>query len=592
MSQVSIPVTTYLTRENRPGRAYGSPGVLPLWYSETNVFARVSLGRVPPDATITSAVLSLTTASAASGGATVIAAGVTEPWRASVTWSNRPSAGAALDTVTIADPPADAAYDLDVTPWAVGRPRDGLKITTSSTSPVVRLNGSSAADGQPRLVVDYVVTPDTPANLRPDGGAASVEKPTLTYVGDEDMVSQRVQYSLDGGATVAFDTGDAFLPATEGRYVPAAGAPSAAGATVSWRVRVKNGDATSDWSPWADYTYAALPAVAIVSPPAETPDGSPPLQWTATAQESWKVDFYRGTTLLDSSKGWRDNAATRDWTPSRSVPVPGGRGRFVLRVRDGVDRASAAGAPTEAVVEREFVTELAGTAAAVDSLSLSWDGPVAVISGTRDEGVPDEVSLLRDGVQVPLWDSEGDPAMRQPGNEFFSGTAFEVRDYTAPPRGAHTWKVVAWTNGSPSTGNPGVTQTRFEDSVWLVNPRTGEKVAVYGEGDVPTVEQVVTENSVLHVPVSGARVVEPVRRRLVRTTRSGSIEGVVLNADGEVLDAWTAAPSGDKYRLVFGRVNWSVILGDYSPSDKFYDDLQTPDRLGVAMNWWERLADF
>jgi hypothetical protein len=39
-------------------------------------------------------------------------------------------------------------------------------------------------------------------------------------------------------------------------------------------------------------------------------------------------------------------------------------------------------------------------------------------------------------------------------------------------------------------------------------------------------------------------------------------------------------------------VNWSVILGDYSPVELLsYDGYGGPDRVNVALTWMQRLAD-
>jgi hypothetical protein len=108
------------------------------------------------------------------------------------------------------------------------------------------------------------------------------------------------------------------------------------------------------------------------------------------------------------------------------------------------------------------------------------------------------------------------------------------------------------------------------------------------------VSQVTEEGSVLHTPVHGNLVVEQVRRRLMRTTRSGGIEGLVLNGDEDTLGKWALADSSLRYRLIFGKVNWPIIFGDYSPTDVFYThpDPECDDTLVlILLNWWERLAD-
>jgi hypothetical protein len=77
----------------------------------------------------------------------------------------------------------------------------------------------------------------------------------------------------------------------------------------------------------------------------------------------------------------------------------------------------------------------------------------------------------------------------------------------------------------------------------------------------------------------------------MRTTRSGTVVGVVMNDDEQLLEDWVLGDSGLRYRLIFGKVNWSIIFGDYSPADTFYADCCGPDRLLVNLNWWERLDD-
>jgi hypothetical protein len=80
----------------------------------------------------------------------------------------------------------------------------------------------------------------------------------------------------------------------------------------------------------------------------------------------------------------------------------------------------------------------------------------------------------------------------------------------------------------------------------------------------------------------------------MRTTRTGGVEGLVLNSHEEILGRWALSDSGLKYRLIFGKVNWSIIFGDYSPTDVFYShpDPECDDKLVlITLNWWERLAD-
>jgi hypothetical protein len=344
---------------------------------------------------------------------------------------------------------------------------------------------------------------------------------------------------------------------------------------------------TYDWTGTANNSASTRTGTV-----AESDDGTPPLTWTVTGQVAWRADLRTGNRLLDEQKIVQD-AVTRTWTPAAGVSVPGGSGRFTLEVKDNVtDRMVADGAPTSVIVTRDFVTVLNGWGTAIDTLDVTYDDPIPVATGTRALGTPDEVALVRDGVIVPLWAPDGTSYEGwAPGSAFFSGTAFTLRDYTAPPRSEPTYSVRTRVGGVVSSAGPVRQITAFTPSVWLVDPRTGDKVDVQGLGGLPAVEQETSESSILHLPINGGLVVEPKRRRLVRTTRYGTIEGIVLNEDADLLEEWALADSSLKYRLIFGKVNWSVIYGDYSPMDQFYHDECGDDRTAVSLNYWQRLTD-
>jgi hypothetical protein len=409
------------------------------------------------------------------------------------------------------------------------------------------------------------------------------------------MDHQQIQYSSNGTvAGITFDTG--LIAATSGRYVPAAGAPSlSSGQSTYWRVMTTGGgDSTPNWSPWVSYSYRPIVNPAIVNPVSPTDDGSPTMTWTVADQVSWKAELWEGSTLLSSSV-WDVDSVTRDWNPSRGVPVPNGHGKLVLRTTDSVTpRVAAEGAPVWSYAEKVFDTVHNGTGPAVTNLKVTMDDPVFVVTGTRALGLPDEISLWRDGKAVTIWDDEGVPRKWAPAVDFFTGTNFTLPDYTANPRVPHTWSVVTKINNVASVIGTGVTETLTTSSVWIVDPRTGDKIEILGNNSLPVVAQVTEEGSIIHTPVHGNLIVEPVRRRLMRTTRSGSIEGLVLNSDEDMLESWALSDSSLKYRLIFGKVNWPVIIGDYNPTDVFYNhpDPKCDDTLVlVGLNWWERLED-
>jgi hypothetical protein len=522
-------------------------------------------------------------------------AAITSSWNSSVTWAKKPSVGSTITTQSPVNPGAGTLIEFDVTAWANTRDTKGLVVRTN-TDTIVHLAGSSAAKYQPYLFVTYVVTPAVPSNLSPSGGSVGVTKPDLTFDGPDDMTAFQIQMSTDG-STVAYDSGS--VPGSVGYWVQAAGTPTpTAGQTIYFRVAVTNpsGSSLITSCPWASYTYNALADPVITNPPSTTDDGSPPLTWTYTNQTAYWVEFVDQSTgqIIDSTKGWVNDTPTRSWTPSKSIKSPGGLGTYRLRVKDNITPRVGQKTYGEAVVN--FSTAFAGATTGVSTIAVNFtDDPIPTITGTRPAGTPDFVELLRDGVRVPVWDADGDPVMRALGTDVFSGTNFSVKDFTAEPRKSHTWQLRCFVGSVGSSTNPATSpQTFFTKSVWLVDPTTDIRVEIVGPegGDRPVVDQVVTENSIVHVPVSGGLVVEPIRRRLIRTTRAGTIAGTVLDTDEDDFLAWVQGPSNTRFRLIFGKVNWNVIIGDYSPTDTMYGDACGKGRVGVACSWWERLALF
>jgi len=596
MPQITIPLTTYSIKQNKPAYPFGSPGNVTLQNTNNavhRILIRVPIDKIPIGAVVTAATVQFWTSAAKSGATPISIKPISAAWKSSVTWSNRPAIGAAIRTTSITNPALNALYSFSVTAWANSRSRLGLALDTTLTS-LISLHGSAAAVNKPVMVVDYYTPNSVPSHLSPQGGAVSVPTPILSYTGDEDMDHHQIQYSSNGTVGgITFDTGS--LPASSGRYVPTAGAPVlTSGASTYWRVMTTGGGGTSPWSPWVSYSYRPIVDPVIVNPPAVTDDGSPTVTWTVADQTSWQAELQDGSSVISKSV-WDVDSTTRDWLPANGVKVPGGHGRVVVRTTDSISpRVAAEGAPIWSTVVKEFDTVHSGTGPAVTNLHLEVRDPIPYITGSRPLGTPDEVALMRDGVLVTLWDADGNPRKWAPGADFFNGTDFALSDYTAEPRRTHTWNVLTRINGVTSALGPTLTDTFSTGSVWMVNPRSGTKIEIFGNDDVPAVAQLTEEGSILHTPVHGNLIVEPVRRRLMRTTRSGSIEGLVLNSDEDALDRWVNNDSGLKYRLIFGKVNWSVIFGDYSPTDIFYNhpDPACDDTVVlVSLNWWERLDD-
>jgi len=598
MPQITIPLTTYQIKQNRPAYPIGSPGTLALQNTANaaqRVLIRVPIDQIPVGAVVTAANVQFWVAAVKSGATPIRILPINPAWKSSVTWNNRPALGAVITTISVTSPVVDTLYSFPVTAWANSRSRNGLEIDTTLTT-AIKLRGSSAAINKPVMVVDYYTPNSQPVGLSPQGGAVSVPTPILSYTGDQDMDHQQIQYSADGTVPgITFDTGS--IPATSGRYVPTAGAPVlSSGQVAYWRVMTTGGGGTSPWSPWVSYSYQPIVNPVIVNPPSTTDDGSPAVTWTVADQVSWQAELHEGSNVLSKSV-WDVDSTTRDWTPSKGVPVPGGHGLVVVRTTDSISpRVAAENAPVWSYTEKAFDTVHTGTGPVVTNLEVEVDDPIPVITGHRSLGIPDQISLWRDGVSVPIWDADGVPQKWASAVDFFDGGTldFAIKDYTANPRQPHRWSVLTKVGGITSGIGSEVVATYSTGSVWMVDPRTGKQIEIFGNDDVPVVSQLTEEGSVLHTPVHGDLVVEPVRRRLMRTTRSGGIEGLVLNDDENTLNAWALNDSALKYRLIFGKVNWPIIFGDYSPTDVFYPhpDPECDDTLVlILLNWWERLDD-
>jgi hypothetical protein len=326
-----------------------------------------------------------------------------------------------------------------------------------------------------------------------------------------------------------------------------------------------------------------LPVVTITNPVngSNQIDGTPPLNWSVVGghgQSAWKAEYRNAVgKLIDDSNGFADDSVTRTWTPSTGIAVPADAGTYRLVVKDdSVTRAGAANAPTQVEVTSSFVTVESSAVSGITGLAVNIVNGAVTLTGNRGAGAPDNVSVL------------GDPLLMPGGAKFFTGGNFSIPDYTCDLRRQHTWKIVTYVGGT-AAGSATIVARPFDGGCYLIDPVTGFKIEVWGQDDVPSVEEIVTENSILHVPVTGGPIVEPVRRRLTRTTKAGTITGVVQDSDATTLQGWVEGPQQKRFRLVYGIANLSVILGDYNPQNVFYSEQLSAERTLFTLNWWERL---
>jgi hypothetical protein len=230
-----------------------------------------------------------------------------------------------------------------------------------------------------------------------------------------------------------------------------------------------------------------------------------------------------------------------------------------VRVWDDVLRVATPGQPVYSEATQAFTVTLDGTVAPLDTLTVSQSASVPSLqfSGTRAAGIPDEVVVFRDGVQVA----------RMAGTDVFAGTDFSWTDWTAPLNVSATYRVAPVVNGAVASGGPTVTVTPTGRGLWLVDPATSTAAVLWGvdEGswasdDVATVHQLVSGSTAF------------VRRRLRQGVYVGQISGDVLDALGltaadtiAALEQFKANDAGTVYRLIAGHLNLAVIIGDVVP---------------------------
>lgn len=226
-----------------------------------------------------SAVLSGHAAEAVSAQ-TLTFAPLNEKWAAAwANWNKQPAIRAGSVTAAIGALAQGGEFTVDVTSQiqsvADGSPHWGWRISTSAGTTQKFYSFDSAQDSW-TLTIVFSDNPDEPTGLKPDGGVVANGKPFLSYEYDEvggvstELAAHAIQVSATANpASLQLDTG--WLSTTVARFDLGASAYAGlgAGATTSWRVRVRNEDgAESAWSDWADFTYRALPVLTLDSPAA------------------------------------------------------------------------------------------------------------------------------------------------------------------------------------------------------------------------------------------------------------------------------------------------------------------------------------
>jgi len=587
---LTLPVSAYSIQSAKPSQKYGMITPLPVQLSNSAMLASVSVAKIPRGAVVTSAVLQWWGWGTFTGTSTLAATLPTQGWNSSVTWASRPSLSAAVATVSKTSPVAGAQWAFDITAsvqaWVSGTSKNNGVQVAQTSGPAMKMRGTKATEAQPVLVVTYAMVPATPTNLSPSSGMVSLAKPTLSFDADDGITQARVQISPPpGGGTPDYDV-TVNVVAGLVDLSTTAYTGLADGAVKVWRVQQKNSLGWSLWSAWATIARSSKPVLTITSPVSGTiTDGTPPIQWSLASgqQTAWRVDFFDAATKLLATSGKVAGTAT-SWTPPRGLVSDGQTGTIKVTVWDDVDRSSGPGDPVTVVAYLPVTLTLSNAVTPVDSINVAQQqpSPVVILTGARAAGIPDEVIVYRNGVQVG----------RYPGASVFTGTSYTIRDATAPMSSPATYRVAAVVNGVIAKGGPTKTYTPTCAGIWLFdNDDPTQCAVVWPEDDQ---DQSAPEQSIEHIPISADGAIEVVRRRMVRLPPQGSIEGRLVDSFGTLAtDSETALATfaendaGHLYRLVLGRKNYLCIVGNIDSAEQV-DDTLGQRLVAVTYDWWAK----
>lgn len=597
MTIKTVSLSAYSIQSAKPNTAYGMQSVLPVQAAKSAILFRASLSGIPRSATVTSAKVQFWTTTAFSGSTTVNIAEITGAWSTRQTWANRPSYGPTpVASVSVSSLGAGALVEIDITGSAQSmvsgaKTNRGWQVTSTSDTQL-RLAGVWAKANKPQLVIEYSMLPDVPENLHPGAGeSVSIAKPTLTFTGADDMTGLQVQLDPAMNATApAFDSGTVAATAGQLNLANTTYAGLADGSQTYWRARQQNGYGWSGWSGWFGFKRTAKPSVTIVNPTGQTiSDGSPPVMWSFPGvQTAWAVSIFNDAGKPLATSGWINGTAT-SWDPPSGLTQDGQRGSIYVYILDDQNRASTPGDPNYITGFLPVTLQLDSTVAPMDTLTATPGGvvPKVTLTGSRAAGIPDEVAIFRDGVQVA----------RLPGIDLFAGsTRFSYDDWGAQPNVATTYRVAPIVNGKIAKGGPTKTVAPTIGGIWVVNVDDPSQAAVLWSGDAQ--EQTQPELSVVHTPaVSADGAVQVIRRRLNRMPPQGTLSGTLIDASGQLASDSEAAlrrwadpaqtDAGELFRVIMGNQNQVAVIGDINLSER-PDNAQAQRTLDVTLTWYGR----
>ena len=579
--------------QNKPTTAFGQPAKVPLESAEAIILTRAALSpEIPETAIVSNGLLTFQQTGSVTGSVSVSVRPLAAKFDQRTTWNRRPAATGSTVTLTKSSPTAGTLWIFDVTAhlqdFVDGDLTNfGWQVTTTFGTRFYFF-GARAASGKPSLTFTYEAIPPAPETLKPDGAAVSIAKPVLGWDPVSGTTAARVQIDpAANGTSPAFDSGEVPVISSSLALASTAYAGLADGATTSWRVQVRTAGGLSAWSSWATFSRVSKGALTITNPGATSGDGTPPLQATFTGATltQWRVRLFNAAGVLLDQSGWSDDPSI-ELMPAKGIKSDGQQATFTADVLDDVERVATPGDPVAVTVSQTFTLALSPSVPGMDALVVEQRGvsPTVFLTGYRAAGIPDEVAVFADGVQI----------LRMDGLDVFTGTSFEIPVNTLPMGYRVSLVAKPVVNNAISDAELAASIVPKCVGVWLIAEDDGTALGLLGqENDVPDA----TDLAVVHQPATGDAAA--VRRRMSRPPRSGAQAGDILDwhrrgANGDditaddmlaVLDMFAESDQARLYRLIVGHLNLRVIAGDFvswpTPESAPEERIAT-----ASFSWW------
>lgn len=467
------------------------------------------LTSIPRGATVLSAKLQVFTQSNYTGTRTVRLYKITKKWsHTSVTWSNAPTTGPLLTTVTKSNPQVGTPYEFDITSdvqTAVNGATSWGWVMLGQSGTITFCSAEhKTAKYKPRLLVDYALAPDVPTALNPNGEqVVSTARPTLQFSyrdrsSTTALAAIQVQvFDGENWMNTVVDSGE--VPTSTAQWTPTVDlAPE--GGSFTWRARVKNIHGMwSGWSSVASARRVAKPTLVIESPQAEpnnfVEDKSPSFLWNFSGtQTAYRVIHSNpnntGQVYLDS--GWISSASDGH-NLLKPLTFVNGEARVTIQVRDDQDRAATPGDPAYIEATRVFTYKPSSSITQVTNFTAQADltPPRVNLTWNRAEA-PDSFRIERNGKVI---------AEFEPWEINTTGTGYAFTDWNAPCRTELDYRVYPVTDGKSATTSPSANAFLKPVYAWLTDPETGWYLPIASRDEL---NATYAESSAIH-QVIGAR---------------------------------------------------------------------------------------